>query len=432
MRCRATMPEGGQLSGCNDMKPAMNKDPLLPVSEALARILTTAREPLPSERVPLGEAHRRTLAENVVASRDQPPFSASAMDGYAVRAADVATTPVTLALIGMSAAGHAFEGELGPGQTVRIFTGAPIPKGADAIVIQENTAPSRDGKVTVNLGAAAGRYVRPSALDFAAGEVLLKASHLISARDLALAAAAGFSHVLVRRRPRVAILATGDELARPGEELRAGQIIASNSYAVAAMARSAGAEAIDLGIARDDLAQTRAAIDKARELNAEILVTLGGASVGDHDLVQEALTSSGMKLGFWRIAMRPGKPLMQGILDGMRVLGFPGNPVSSMVCALIFLRPLIRGLLGDPDAGADPTRPAILGADVAENDERQDYLRSSVENGAPLPKVTPFARQDSSMMGVFARSGALVLREAYAPAAKAGDACRAIFLDEWE
>jgi molybdopterin molybdotransferase len=221
-------------------------------------------------------------------------------------------------------------------------------------------------------------------------------------------------------------------LARPGEELRAGQIIASNSYAVAAMARSAGGEAIDFGIARDDLAETRAAIDKARELNADILVTLGGASVGDHDLVQEALTSSGMKLGFWRIAMRPGKPLMQGVLGGTRVLGFPGNPVSSMVCALIFLRPLIRGLLGDPDAGTDPTRPAILGADVAENDERQDYLRSSVEDGAPLPKVTPFVRQDSSMMGVFARSGALLLREAHAPAAKAGDSCRAIFLDEWE
>ena len=236
----------------------------------------------------------------------------------------------------------------------------------------------------------------------------------------------------MRRRPRVAILATGDELARPGEELRAGQIIASNSYAVAAMARSAGGEAIDFGIARDDLAETRAAIDKVRELNADILVTLGGASVGDHDLVQEALTSSGMKLGFWRIAMRPGKPLMQGVLGGTRVLGFPGNPVSSMVCALIFLRPLIRGLLGDPDAGANPTRPAILGADVAENDERQDYLRSSVEDGAPLLKVTPFARQDSSMMGVFARSEALLMREAHAPAAKAGDSCRAIFLDEWE
>lgn len=414
------------------IETSMTEKSLLPVSEALARILATAEQPLPEERVPLHEAHRRTLAHDLIASRDQPPFPASAMDGYAVRAADIARTPVTLTVIGMSAAGHPFEGELGPGQAARIFTGAPIPTGADAIVIQENTVAGRDGKVTVNLTAAAGRYVRPAGLDFAAGEPLLQASHIITARDLALAAAAGFSHVPVRRRPRIAILATGDELVRPGEALRPGQIVASNSYAVAAMASSAGGEAIDLGIARDNLAETRAAIDKARELKADILVTLGGASVGDHDLVQEALTSSGMKLGFWRIAMRPGKPLMQGVLSGMRVLGFPGNPVSSMVCALIFLRPLIRRLLGDAHAGADPTRPAILGADLVANDERQDYLRSSVEHEGGLPKVTPFPRQDSSMMGVFARSRALLLREPHAPAAKAGDACRAIFLDEWE
>lgn len=411
---------------------AMNKDPLLPVSEALSRILATAKEPLPAERVRLEEAHRRTLAENLVAPRDQPPFSASAMDGYAVRATDVGKTPVTLKLTGMSAAGHPFEGEINPGQAVRIFTGAPVPKGADAIVIQENTALVGDGKVIVNAGAAAGRFVRAAGLDFAAGEVLLKASYRFTARDLALAAAAGFSHVPVRRRPCVAVLATGDELVRPGVELRPDQIIASNSYAVAAMVRSAGGEAIDLGIARDDIGATRAAIDKARELRADVLVTLGGASVGDYDLVQEALTGSGMRLGFWRIAMRPGKPLMQGVLGGMRVLGFPGNPVSSMVCALIFLRPLIRALLGDPNAGADPTRAAVLGADVPENDERQDYLRSSVEHDGPRPKITPFPRQDSSMMGVFARAGALLVRQAHAPAAKTGDSCRAIFLDEWE
>ena len=236
----------------------------------------------------------------------------------------------------------------------------------------------------------------------------------------------------VRRRPRVAILATGDELVRPGDDLRPGQIIASNSYAVAAMIRAAGGETLDLGIAKDDLAETRAAIKMAQENKVEVLVTLGGASVGDHDLVQEALTGVGMELGFWRIAMRPGKPLMHGVLSGMRVLGFPGNPVSSMVCALIFMTPLIRALLGDPDAGGDPTRPAILDADLAPNDQRQDYLRATIEAGTSPPVVTPFARQDSSMMGVFARAQALILREAHAPAAKAGDACRAILLDEWE
>jgi molybdopterin molybdotransferase len=409
----------------------MNKSSLLPVSEALARILASATKPLLAELVPLEKAHRRTLAESLIAPRDQPPFPASAMDGYAVKAADIVSIPATLRVIGMSAAGHAFAGKLGSGEAVRIFTGAPVPEGADAIVVQEDTV-SDDHSVTVNEAAAVGRYVRPAGLDFAAGSVLMSAGHLISARDLALAAAAGFSQVPVRRRPCIAILATGDELVRPGENPQADQIIASNSYAVAAMARAAGGEVIDLGIARDDLAETRAAIGKAWREKVEVLVTLGGASVGEHDLVQEALTSAGMKLGFWRIAMRPGKPLMHGVLDGMRVLGFPGNPVSSMVCALIFLRPLIRALVGDPEAAADPTRPAILGADVPKNDQRQDYLRAAVEHGSSPPIVTPFAHQDSSMMAVFARAGALILREAHAPPAKAADPCRAILLSEWE
>jgi molybdopterin molybdotransferase len=409
----------------------MDRNPLLPVSEALARILATAPAPLAVEMVALHDAHHRTLAEDLIAPRDQPPFPASAMDGYAVRAEDVEKVPASLRVIGMSAAGHAFAGRLGAAEAVRIFTGAPIPAGADAIVIQEDTR-AADGIVTVTESAPKGRYVRPPGLDFAKGEALLRGGHRLAARDLALAAAAGFAQLPVRRKPRIAVLATGDELVRPGEPLRQGQIVASNSFAVAAMARAAGGEAVDLGIARDDLAQTRAAISEAQKLEADILVTLGGASVGDHDLVQEALTGSGMELGFWRIAMRPGKPLMHGILNGMRVLGFPGNPVSSMVCALIFLRPLIRALLGDPHAAADPTRPAILGADVAENDERQDYLRATVaKDGAP-PIVTPFKRQDSSMMAVFARADALILREVHALAAKAGEPCRAILLDEWD
>jgi molybdopterin molybdotransferase len=409
----------------------MDKSPLLPVSEALARILATVPQPLPAERVALHDAHHRTLAEDLVAPRNQPPFPASAMDGYAVRAEDVARAPATLRVIGISAAGHAFDGGIASGEAVRIFTGAPIPEGGDTIIIQEDTQ-TGDGVVIVNEHGAKGQYVRPAGLDFAKGERLLASGHRLKARDLALAAAAGFAELNVRRKPRVAILATGDELRKPGEELGAGEIIASNTYAVAAMARAAGADMIDLGIARDNLADTRAAVAKALDLRVEILVTLGGASVGDHDLVQEALRGVGMELGFWRIAMRPGKPLMHGILKGMRVLGFPGNPVSSMVCALIFLKPLLRALLGDPEAAGDPTRPAILGGDLAANDQRQDYLRATVEKGSSPPVVTAFSRQDSSMMGVFARAEALILRQAHAPAAKAGDPCRAILLDEWE
>jgi molybdopterin molybdotransferase len=408
-----------------------SKSPLLPVSEALARILACAGEIMPAEAVPLADAHRRTLAQDLTAPRDQPPFPASAMDGYAVRAADVALVPARLRLIGISAAGHAFEGSLRAGEAVRIFTGAPVPPGADAIVIQEDTE-AGEGFVTVKEGADAGRHLRPAGLDFTAGEVLLKCGHRLTARDLALVAAAGHVRLQVRRKPRVALLATGDELARPGDILKPGQIVASNTFAVAAMIGSFGGDPIDLGIVRDDLFETTQAIRGALSQKADILVTLGGASVGDHDLVRQALTNVKMRLGFWRIAMRPGKPLMHGLLDGMRVLGFPGNPVSSMVCALIFLRPLIRARLADPQAGADPTRAAVLGADMAANDQRQDYVRATIERGTSPPVVTPFPRQDSSMMGVFARANALILREVHAPPAKAGEPCRAVILDEWE
>jgi molybdopterin molybdotransferase len=408
-----------------------SKPPLLPVSEALARILASAGEVMPAETVPLAEAHRRTLAQDLIAPRDQPPFPASAMDGYAIRAADVTRVPAKLRLIGMSAAGHAFEGSHRSGEAVRIFTGAPVPLGADTIIVQEDTEAS-DGFVTVKEGAPVGRHIRPAGLDFAAGEILLESGHRVTARDLALIAAAGFVNLAVRRKPGVAILATGDELAQPGSALKPGQIVASNTFAVAGMVRAFGADPIDLGIARDDLSETRKAIQGALTRKAEIMTTLGGASVGDHDLVQQALAEEGMRLGFWRIAMRPGKPLMHGLLHGMRILGFPGNPVSSMVCAIIFLRPLIRAKLGDPEAGADPARAAVLGADMQANDERQDYVRATIEPDTSPPVVTPFPRQDSSMMGVFARANALILREVRAPAAKAGDPCRAIILNEWE
>lgn len=401
---------------------------LTPVADALAGILAGASPIREQETVPLDRAEGRTLAADVAALRTQPPFPASAMDGFAVRAADVATVPARLALIGTSAAGHAFTGTVGPGQCVRIFTGAPVPAGADAILIQEN-ARAEGNMVEALSPVTAGRFVRQAGLDFREGEVLLRAGRRLGPSAVALAAAMGHATLPVVRRPRVAILATGDELVRPGEPTGPDQIVASNTYAVAAIAERAGAEALDLGIARDDLPALTAAIDAARDAGADVLVTLGGASVGDHDLVQRALAARGWELGFWRIAMRPGKPLMHGRLGAMTVLGLPGNPVSSIVCSLIFLVPLVRALSGDPDAGAVATQPARLGVDLPANDERQDYLRARLSAGEDGTLVaTPFPRQDSSMLRLMAEAEALVVRAPHAPAARAGDPCRIIRL----
>lgn len=401
---------------------------LTPVADALAGILAGASPIREQETVPLDRAEGRTLAADVAALRTQPPFPASAMDGFAVRAADIATVPARLALIGTSAAGHAFTGTVGPGQCVRIFTGAPVPAGADAILIQEN-ARAEGNMVEALSPVTAGRFVRQAGLDFREGEVLLRAGRRLGPSAVALAAAMGHATLPVVRRPRVAILATGDELVRPGEPTGPDQIVASNTYAVAAIAERAGAEALDLGIARDDLPALTAAIDAARDAGADVLVTLGGASVGDHDLVQRALAARGWELGFWRIAMRPGKPLMHGRLGAMTVLGLPGNPVSSIVCSLIFLVPLVRALSGDPDAGAVATQPARLGVDLPANDERQDYLRARLSAGEDGTLVaTPFPRQDSSMLRLMAEAEALVVRAPHAPAARAGDPCRIIRL----
>lgn len=401
---------------------------LTPVADALAGILAGASPIRERETVPLDRAEGRTLAADVAALRTQPPFPASAMDGFAVRAADIATVPARLALIGTSAAGHAFTGTVGPGQCVRIFTGAPVPAGADAILIQEN-ARAEGNMVEALSPVTAGRFVRQAGLDFREGEVLLRAGRRLGPSAVALAAAMGHATLPVVRRPRVAILATGDELVRPGEPTGPDQIVASNTYAVAAIAERAGAEALDLGIARDDLPALTAAIDAARDAGADVLVTLGGASVGDHDLVQRALAARGWEFGFWRIAMRPGKPLMHGRLGAMTVLGLPGNPVSSIVCSLIFLVPLVRALSGDPDAGAVATQPARLGVDLPANDERQDYLRARLSAGEDGTLVaTPFPRQDSSMLRLMAEAEALVVRAPHAPAARAGDPCRIIRL----
>jgi molybdopterin molybdotransferase len=409
----------------------MDAQKLLPVAEARARVLAGAG-PRGTERVPLSQALGRTLSEPLLARRTQPPFRASAMDGFALKAADLETLPATLKLIGESAAGHGFSGTLNRGETVRIFTGAPVPEGADAVLMQEDALIEGD-VVTATRTVAEGRHIREIGIDFTDGEALLPAGTRLGPIDIALAAASGHADVAVVRKPRVAILATGDELVQPGEATSADQIVASNSFAIAAFVQQAGGEPIDLGIASDDFAALEAAVLAARQAEADVLVTLGGASVGKHDLVQSALTKEGMELGFWRIAMRPGKPLIHGRLPGplgdMLILGLPGNPASSIVCALLFLIPLLRALSGDPRSAEDPSEPAILGAPMPPNGPREDYLRAKLSRGADsLPLVTPHDVQDSSLLSVFARSQCLLVRPPHAPAAAAGDACRVIKL----
>ena len=399
---------------------------MISVEEALERVLASADAPLAEERVRLDAAHGRVLARDLVALRTQPPFPNSAMDGYALRAADASALPVTLTVIGEAAAGRAFSGIVGPGQAARIFTGAPMPEGADAIVVQEDVRREGD-RIDLTAVVPLGENLRPAGLDFREGEALIHAGRRLSPRDVALAAAANHVDLSVRRRARVAILATGDELVAPGGTLGPSQIVASNNFAVAGVVEACGGVAIDLGIAADTMGSLDEAIRRAKAVEADVLVTLGGASVGDHDLVQRALVAAGMELGFWRIAMRPGKPLMHGLLGGMRVLGLPGNPTSSMVCSILFLRPLLRALHGEPDAGADPSRPGRLAVDLPANGPRQDYMRCSLARNADgVLAATPAQLQDSSLVKVMARADGLIVRAPRAGAAKAGDPCRII------
>ena len=370
---------------------------LLPVEIARARILKDVK-PVGPEAVALDDALGRILARPVKARRNQPPFNASAMDGYAVLASDVASTPVSLKVIGTSAAGHRFKGIMRSGETVRIFTGAPFPKGADAVVIQENVAVQARPYVSILQSAKPGQNIRGAGLDFHKGEVLLPPGTRLNARDIGVAAAANAGTVMVRRRPVVALFATGDELVLPGATPTADQIISSNSHALAAMARSFGAEVVNFGIVPDKLAATERAIRRARE--ADILITTGGASVGDHDYVQEALKNSGVNIAFWKIAMRPGKPFMYGRRKSQHVLGLPGNPVSALVCARLFLKPLLDALLGLPLS--DDLEEARLGASMKENDGRQDYVRATLDIAADGARtVRPFNTQDSSMQRTF-------------------------------
>lgn len=397
----------------------------LSVAEARASILTGV-EPTGSEQAALASARGRVLAEALAARLTQPPFDASAMDGYAVKGLEVATLPVRLRVIGEAAAGHPFVGDVGVGEAVRIFTGAPVPSGADAVVIQENTR--RDGEVvTIVEGRPDPEHIRARGSDFSRGDRLLEQGRTLGARELALAAAMGYGHVPVRRRPRVAVLATGDELVPPGVTPDAGQIVASNHLGVAALAEDAGAEVLLLGIARDNRESLAEHLERAE--GCDVLVTIGGASVGDHDLVAPTLEARGMALAFWKIAMRPGKPLMFGVLGSQRVLGLPGNPVSALVCARLFLVPLIGALLGRPPQQEAP-RPARTTTRIAKNGPREHYMRavSRIAEDGTL-EVTPVPSQDSSLLAPLAQADVLLVLPAHAPEIPAGGDVHVLPLD---
>ncbi|HEY4855897.1 MAG TPA: gephyrin-like molybdotransferase Glp [Xanthobacteraceae bacterium] len=399
---------------------------LISVEEALSRVLANV-EPLPAQSVPLTKAYGRVLAVDLQALRTQPPADVSAMDGYAVRAADVAAIPARLKVVGEVAAGHPFSGSIGPRQAARIFTGGILPAGADAIVIQENTA-REDDTVVVTVSAARGKHVRVEGLDFRRGAVLLHQGRRLSDRDLALAAAMNHARMRVHRAPRLAVLATGDELVMPGSDLNPGEIVYSNGYSTMAIAAREGCEVLDLGIVPDRVGDTVAAVRRARELGSDILVTSGGASVGDYDLVQSSLGQEGLALSFWKVALRPGRPMLHGRLGSMHVLGLPGNPVSAYVCSVLFLVPLLRRLAGRSDI--EPVlESAVLGRDLPQNDERADYLRAELSSGPDgLLVATPALLQDSSMLCPLAAADCLLVREPHAPAAAKGSPCKVLLL----
>ncbi len=397
---------------------------LLSVEDALTRMLA-GLSPLEAERVAIEAAHGRVLAEDLAARLTQPPFNASAMDGYAVRSADVASLPATLRVVGVAAAGSGFERRIGKGEAVRIFTGAPVPEGADTVVIQENTEEA-DGLVRI-VEAEPERHIRPRGQDFREGEVLLPAGTRLGPRELMLAAAMNHAELPVRRKPRVAILATGDEVAPPGSALGPDQIVSSVPYGLAALIEAEGGEAMRLGIARDDAESLTTLARSGRA--ADILVTIGGASVGERDLVARALASEGLELDFAKIAMRPGKPLLYGRLGTQRLLGFAGNPVSAFISAHVFLRPMLRRLLGRVERNR-LLPEAVAGAALPANGERQHYLRAVSEwreDGTRI--VIPLASQDSALSADLARADCLIVREPWATELPRGGRVRIIPLD---
>lgn len=383
---------------------------MIPVEEALEKVLALV-SPLPAEDVPLRAAAGRVLAHDLAAKRTQPPFAASSMDGYALRGDEVEPDAL-FKVIGEAAAGHAYDGEVRPGQAVRIFTGAPVPEGADFVVIQEDVT-RRGDLITLGHKIGAKTNIRPAGGDFKAGDVL-SGPRVLRPADIALLASMNHGTVPVTRKPVVAILATGDELVQPGEDPGPDQIVASNSYGLAALLEAAGTEVRMLPIARDTTASLTEAFRQAR--GADLILTIGGASVGDHDLVAGVAGEIGMEQAFYKVAMRPGKPLMAGRIGDAAMIGLPGNPVSAMVCGVVFVRPVVRRMLGLTDLH-DETRHAPLGCNIAANGPRTHYMRAHLKDG----QIIPADSQDSSLLGVLSEANALLIRPVDDPARPAGD-----------
>jgi molybdopterin molybdotransferase len=397
---------------------------MLSVTEARTKILA-ALKPTGPETVSLAQGLGRVLAAPVTARLTQPPADVSAMDGFALRA-DEGAKGATLKIIGEAPAGHPFPGKIGPGETVRLFTGSVVPAGADSVLIQEDATAQGD-TITVNEACAPGKNIRRAGQDFAAGETLILAGTRLTARQIGLAAAGNHPWLTVHRRPRIAILATGDEILLPGEVIPPGSIVSSNAHVLAAFITEHGGEPTILPIAGDSLSAIAAGAAAAS--GADLLVTTGGASVGAYDLIQESLGQAGLALDFWKIAMRPGKPLMFGAIGQLPLLGLPGNPVSAYVCALLFLRPALDTLSGLP--GAPPaTEPARLTAALKPNDQREDYIRATVTRDAHGLAVTPFPIQDSGMLKTLANATALIQRPPHDPALEPGTQVQIIRLTD--
>ncbi len=398
---------------------------LLPVDDAIAAILHRVPEPS-GENVALADALGRVLHESIIAQHNQPPFNASAMDGYAVRAANLAPGQ-PLALVGMAQAGKGFAGEVGPRETVRIFTGAPVPAGADTVIMQED---ARIDAETVSFTdiPALGRNIRPLGSDFEAGQALAQPGTRLTAMHLAVAAAANVSTFSVTRRPKIALLATGDELVLPGTVLGPDQIVASNSFGLSPLLAPYAQTVTDHGIARDNRAELRATLEHLFASEPDIVVTTGGASVGDHDIVQEILLELGVTLDFWRINMRPGKPLMFGTRGKTLVFGLPGNPVSAMVTALVFIKPALRAWTG---FAPQSSWHLPLAAATPPNTTRQHYMRATLVHTQAGPQVLPISETDSAHTSSMARANVLIVQPPLDPGQPAGALVEALLIDSY-